>query len=517
MSRGRTVAAAFFLAVLLLGTLIHRQYGLAWDEPVSQTNGEVSLAYIVHHDPTLWAYSEKYYGVAYELPFAAFHVLTDVSPQQLYFIRHLVTFYVFVAGTFVFFLLCKRRWNSVGMGVLGAACFIMSPRIFADAFYNSKDIPAMVLFIVAGWTLLQVLHRPSVWRIILHSLASALLIAIRLPGLLVPALTVLCMLLHMVFLPEARTRWKDYVVSLVIYVVCTSALVILFWPFLWQNTAANFLRALSDMSQFSRQAQGLVLYLGQYQIASQLPWHYIPLWILISTPLLYVGFFFIGSVVIVAPFLRHFPNTYRKHSFDLYVLAWFFAPIIAVIVLNSIVYDGWRHLYFVYPALLYIALIGFDRVRHWVTSLEHERRTIILAILGFFIMAHVWFVGSFMIQNHPYQNVYFNALAGSMKSARRNFDLDYWGLSFRKGLEYIAATDTGSLIPVYFSGGSMDNTLILSGEQRRRFRVLATQDISEAKYVLNNYRWQNYDSLPKELEIFTVNVRGESIMSVYKR
>ena len=35
-----------------------------------------------------------------------------------------------------------------------------------------------------------------------------------------------------------------------------------------------------------------------------------------------------------------------------------------------------------------------------------------------------------MIRDHPYQNVYFNLLAGSDK--RHRFELDYWGLSYKE-------------------------------------------------------------------------------------
>ena len=43
-------------------------------------------------------------------------------------------------------------------------------------------------------------------------------------------------------------------------------------------------------------------------------------------------------------------------------LAIFFTPLFAVIFLHSVVYDSWRHLYFIYPSFLLIALYGFQKI-----------------------------------------------------------------------------------------------------------------------------------------------------------
>ena len=35
-------------------------------------------------------------------------------------------------------------------------------------------------------------------------------------------------------------------------------------------------------------------------------------------------------------------------------------PILAVIMLNSTLYNGWRHMYFIYPGIIIITLLGVD-------------------------------------------------------------------------------------------------------------------------------------------------------------
>ena len=119
-----------------------------------------------------------------------------------------------------------------------------------------------------------------------------------------------------------------------------------------------------------------------------------------------------------------------------------------------------------------------------------------------------------MIVYHPYQNLYFNNLVGGMKNAKKNFELDYWGLTFRKGLEYIAANDKSSEISVYFSQGSQGNIDILPSEERIRFTPLA--EPKGAKYILTNYRWHPQDYSETYDKVYETKIDGTAVMSVYK-
>jgi len=69
----------------------------------------------------------------------------------------------------------------------------VSPRIFADAFFNSKDIPFLAVFIINIHTMMRLFDRPTWSRALCHALVSGILIAIRVLGLLIPCLTVFWM------------------------------------------------------------------------------------------------------------------------------------------------------------------------------------------------------------------------------------------------------------------------------------------------------------------------------------
>jgi hypothetical protein len=133
----------------------------------------VALKYILDGDPQLWTYSERYYGTLFETPFALLERLDAFSSsQQLYFFRHLATWIVFIGGVFCFWRLCAQRFSTWWLALLGPAMLIVSPRIFAESFYNSKDIPCLAGFIVAIFTLTRFLEKPTALRAA-HSRADA--------------------------------------------------------------------------------------------------------------------------------------------------------------------------------------------------------------------------------------------------------------------------------------------------------------------------------------------------------
>ena len=91
-------------------------------------------------------------------------------------------------------------------------------------------------------------------------------------------------------------------------------------------------------------------------------------------------------------------NSIQKKDF--FMLFFFLAPIVTVILLNSTLYGGWRHLYFVYPAFIYLVGIGiyyfYSKIREFISNK-------ILFILSILFILHNSYI---LFKFHPYQNVY---------------------------------------------------------------------------------------------------------------
>jgi hypothetical protein len=257
-----------------------------------------------------------------------------------------------------------------------------------------------------------------------------------------------------------------------------------------------------------------VLYFGTFIKSTEVPWHYIPVWILITTPLIYTFFFLTGSFLAIQEMIKNgirFYSNDREREDFLFILL-FFAPLIAVIVLNSALYDGWRHLYFIYAPFLLIAMTGVAKLIGIIKepSFGGEQRA------GLFIAAVTVLclisTGYQMIRYHPFQNVYFNNLAGN--SAGESFELDYWGLSFRRGLEYIVNSDKRPAIGLSANviAPMINNAIFLDNGDLKRLRHA---NIQQADYFLTNYRWHP-EPYQFPNEVYSISVDNQKILSVFK-
>lgn len=541
----------FFLALLAAGLWGFKDYGISWDEPDRLGNGLDALNAVVRLRPQPtpveqfdWAYGPAFNmllllvnGVSHAANGLGFGMPAE-RDRMAWLIQHLVTFLFFYVAVWFFYRLVSERFRSWKMGLLGAAILVLSPRIFADSFYNPKDLPLMSMTIICFHTLARYLDRPSFSRAAIHGLACALLIDIRITGILAPALTVLLAFVDVVRRRLTRAEHFRVISRLTAFMLFAGFFTVVFWPALWADPVGNFVRAFQIMGRFSAWGD-TVLYIGRMVRANELPWHYAPVWIAVTTPLSYsllflAGVFALPRNLALSSSARdradddgrppRSPYAARAHAVlngiwdnrvDFFCLLWFVLPVVGVIELGSVLYDGWRQLFFIYPAFLLLALVGFRFL--WDMCAKGGRvtarigRALLTILLGLDMLATVLF----MIRSHPHENVYFNVLAGrNMTVVRKRFDMDYWGLSYRQLLEYIMRTDTSSVVRVGMAQAhGMDNAALLAPDQASR--LIYDPSNGTEHYFLSEYRWH-----PGEYgfsdEYYAIRVNGGKIAVAYR-
>jgi len=512
----RIIVFALFTLFLMVGLNIYKDYGLSWDEEQRDSIGTVNYNYIMTGDSHILIDGiNKYHGPIFQLLLVVIEKslqLTDT--REIYFMRHLFTFLMFFLSAVFFYLICKDRFKDWKRASIGSIFLILSPRIFADAFYNQNDIPFLSVFIISIYTLIKFHEKKTYSMAIIHALTCALLIDIRIIGIIVPAISIFLICIEYMLNLFYDCRFKVNLRSMAIFTISVMIFIILFWPILWEGPLYHFTEALKQMSKYPWQND--VLYLGNLVNAMDLPWHYIPIWVAITTPILYLLFFIIGIVVLLKSFLKNPLNFYSRQKEDIVFLLWLFIPLVFVIVRHSVLYDAWRHMFFIYPALLLISVCGLTSILNIINNklrgkiLKMTRLGLILIIL--FSLSNTVFT---MIRYHPYQNVYFNSLAGdNMNEIKNKFEVDYWGLSYRKGLEYILDKDRRALITLNVANypGELSQ-LILTSDQRGRIRY--TNKIDDADYFLSNYHGHPEEYRYKN-EFFSVRVDNAKILVVYK-
>jgi hypothetical protein len=353
----RPVVLLFFSFVLLLGIFIHRDYGVSADERISRINAAVTAKYLLTRfapakakadtsllfTPNLHEWKDRDYGVAFELPvFLLEKALRLKDIRDIHFLHHLCIFLVFWLSLIFFYKLVKERYGSWQTGLLGTVLLLLSPRIFSDAFYNSKDLVFMSLFIIGIYTLVRFLKTPGLKWAFFHAVACAITINVRIMGVLLPLATIAIFAFD--FLKSSKTfPVKKTGSALLAYFFLLAGIVILLWPYLWEAPASNFVQAFKNMSKF--RWEGDVYFMGKLTDAHHLPWYYGPVYLLISTPVVYsllflAGTFFTLKTVFTNRF-RLYANDDEKQ--DILFLAFFYLPLASVIVLKSVLFT--RHFY----------------------------------------------------------------------------------------------------------------------------------------------------------------------------
>ena len=488
----------FFVAYLLVGLFTYKDYGISIDEVAERTTGAVTLhhldekygTHLLKNTPNFEGfrqikfeeYPDRIYGVLFTAPAVYLEGLLNIGANgdmgEIYRFRHLLNFIVVYLGTIAVYLLAARRFSDWRWGLLCSLMLILSPRFFAESFYNSKDLVLMAFFAIAMNGAIAFILSPKRKLAILAGFTAAICIDIRIAGIILPAITLL-----LIFLKYFHNKqyWLNLLKSITVYALTLIALVIALWPYLWDSPYSRFFEAYQQFSNFSR-ANMDMLFLGEKINSTKAPYFYIPVWIFLTTPILYLIFFLFGlissMVTMVEKFdIKCFSDTQIQ---DIFFALVFFIPIFAVIFLNSVVYDGWRHLYFIYPAFLLFTTHGVVLALQFATKFKLG-----WAIYGILTISFVQ-ITLIMVKSHPLQNTFFNEFAGD--NLKHRFELDYWGLSSKDIQEYILANDSRPYIKVFANGQfSIDDAkLILNKEQGSR--IIPTKLIKDADYAMTNYR-----------------------------
>jgi hypothetical protein len=521
----KIVTFIFFALILLIGIFIFRDYGFSADERIDYRTGLVNFKYLVQRfAPSALAgmpylneledlanYQDRHYGVFFQMPASVIpHLLGYTDLRDIYFCRHLFTFLFFWAGLIAFYKVLKLRLQSRNFALLGTLMLFLSPRIFADSFFNSKD-PVFLALVIASWYTLNHFRRNlNLKWAVLHAVACAAALDTRIMAMVLPGLTFLWLAHEFFYARVNRIRVKTITYGL-IYIVFLGGFTILFWPYLWEKPLDHFLEVFHKLD---RGWSFDVLYWGNFIPFNRLPWHYVPGWILVSTPVIYLLWCLVGITSFFRRLLRS-PMTFlhsENGKQDVSTFLIFLLPLMVVIATKAVLYDGWRHVFFIYPPLLYFSILGLRAGWRWWQENQEKRRLrktgwviMVLTFLGFVRTA--WL----MISMHPHQNVYFSFLPPSY--IEKSFDMDYWGLSYRKALEYILDHDERPLLLISTNVGSATNTIdLLRPEQRARIKFVSTQ---EAEYFITEYRWHR-EPYPYWEDIYRVKVNGLRILSVFR-
>lgn len=502
----------FFTLFLIVGLGIYKDYGLSWDEYAQwHDNGYVNFNYIVHHDKAaLLAARDRYHGPAFELFLVGIEKLFRLNDtREIFFMRHLLTFVTFFISSLFFYHLAKKIFKNKKIAFIGFLLYFLCPHIFAHSFYNSKDPIFLAFFTISIFLLIRFHEKPTYFNALIYALITAFTIDIRIFGIIIPAISFSLLLIEIIDSINNKIKFTSKIFIYVFYFTLLIPLIILFWPILWIDPIHHFIEALKENSAYPW--NGKVLYFGKTDIASDLPWHYVLYWIVISKPILYSVLFVSGTIVLLISFFKQPFNFILKKRNEIICLIWFFLPLMLVLIFKVRVFDTGRHLYFMNGGFVLIALFGLQSLYETL-----KKRKVVLYSLYLIVFLSLGNVIYSMVKIHPYQNLYFNAFAGrDMDKIKTNFEFDYWGVASREVLEHILLIDSSKHIKIYAENmPGVLNASILTKEQRERLEY--TDTLEKANYYMADYRWYKEEDYPYRKDVYSAVIGNAKIGTAFK-
>jgi hypothetical protein len=121
----------------------------------------------------------------------------------------------------------------------------------------------------------------------------------------------------------------------------------------------------------------------------------------------------------------------------------------------------------------------------------------------------------FMVRYHPYENFYYNFLAGpKMSVIKQSFTLDSWMITSTDALKYILKTDPTKYITVNFIDGTPRGIFLLPKADQDRL-IINQED--NPMYIVDGYRFYPTETIDGGKTIYySVKIGDTDILTIYK-
>ena len=475
------LALALCLAFATIGVAVLDDYGTSNMAFILRRIAEGTLDYILGDSDALptsidpsYGIADRFYGLSFELPLLLIERalgLRDI--RDIFLMRHLMTHLLFIASAFFCGLLAWRMFGSRPLAALAMLLFLLHPRLYAHSFFNGRDPAFAALFMVALFLIHRAFRRGTPGAFALCGLGVGLAIDLRPFGLLLlPA--VLAMRGLDFWQAAGRCERHRILATGGAFAAATLATMYAVHPYYWANPL-RFLDAIATLSQHPARASEL--FQGKHIWSYEAPPHFIPTWFAITAPPLTLLLGGLGATAVCWQAVLRPGGILRNGElrFKALLLGCATLPVAVAIALQTNIYHGWRHFYFLWgpfsllaaAGLLALGQAGPRRFLAWGAA---------GAGLACVVVAMAWL--------HPHQQIYFNLLVDRHSSGglAQWYHLEYWLTSHRQALEHLRVRRPDAMLHVY-GHNLRANRRILPAPDRRHILIAPGR---EADYYIGN-------------------------------
>jgi hypothetical protein len=474
--QGTGLFAWFFVLYAILGFATLHRYGVHYDELTQRSIGIENARYIAGWGKFEDVQQHKYFGPLFETPAYLLEQLVFTQPMQTkLLLRRALLFAVFLLSVWGIFRIGKHLFQHRYTAEIVAIVYACWPRLFAEAHYNSKDVFFLCMGVFVLWALASATYKGKFpWAAcMLAGMAST----VRIAGLfyLIPVLWVLM---------HYRFQFKR-VYALLLGIIVFIAAWYIVYPAVWKTPLQSFIGILRYANENPWPSPTILA--GKTMMPGNVPAYYAFLWMLVTLPVVYIILFFMGIKQAIVKF--------RQSSVIQYVVILLLITIIYIIINKPTLYNGWRHVYYLYIPTILIAGLTVDSVLGRINI----KKTVLLFIL----------FPIFLVYNLKYDFVYFNSLKNFWRPG--SFSMDYWGISTRDAL---MSCKSNEKYRVYaFTETVWLNKQIL-GNAALNIQEVKSADSADFVLVLNREGKLDHYQLP----VFAKDVyNGDTLWMLYDR
>ena len=461
-------AAAICALFAIVGVAVVDDYGIASDERPYRNIVIANADYVAgdtaklsqHKDP-----SYRYYGVAFSMPLLALErALGLQDTRHIYLMRHLLTHLFFIAGGFACGMLAYRMFGSRWIALLAMLTFLLHPRLYAHSFFNAKDIPFVVMFMIALYLTHRAFRKDAIGAFLLCGIGVGLAMNLRPFALMLPPMILSMRALDL--WQAGNAERKRILMTSAAFLAAALATLYITHPYYWENPL-RLIEGARALSQHPTTAYNL--FMGEIYRSDAVPWNFIPVWFAITAPPVTLALSALGAAAVcwqgAARPLAALRD--REIRFRLLLLGCFALPVVVVIALQSNIYSAWRQMYFLWTPFCLLAAVGIHtiaNIRMWEgirkigarlpgrvhgggCRLHAARRALAYGAAGVGLITTL----TAMAALHPHQQVYFNALVDTETPGAlvNQYDMDYWRVSHRQLVEHLLARYPDDILRVW--------------------------------------------------------------------
>lgn len=417
----------------------------------------------------------------------------------------------FMLGVWSLYALARQMGFSRFTACMAALLMYVSPRFFADAHVNNKDMPLLSMMLATLWLGARFVDQPSIRRGLALSCMGAVAMNTKIVALMAWGVCWAGAAVRMV----ARREWnRSKTLALLLSAVSFVGFYALLTPAVWSGPVAFLRYLVTNAAAFSRWEGRLFFRGASFQLPENpLPAYYLPYMMLVTLPLYTLPLCAVGQMAVIRKVCKE-RLTFLKETGGIMLaaatLCWL-APTTGFMLIRPLVYNGWRHFYFTFAGVAPLMACGIETI--WQACRNTRRRRAICAGALCFCAA-VTAMG--MVYYHPHQSSYYNVLAGNCL-----METDYWNTGGTDALKrLLACEERDESLPLevgcWFFDIQNARWKLSDGEKA----VLTTTTAADAPYLyyIENYA-QIYEAPPPEgyHVLFEIESYGRRIGTMYEQ